>query len=71
MGVLIRSLKVILGSLTENPCLAKTGGFAVLTVPIAVDWLCDRTSLEYRNKVAVEKVSMSGALMLELVVEQS
>lgn len=50
--------------------LANRGGFAVLTALTRIIQLYDRISLEYRNKIAIELVSMSGALMLELV-EQS
>lgn len=47
--------------------LANRGGFAVLTALTRIIQLYDRISL---NKIAIELVSMSGALMLELV-EQS
>lgn len=40
--------------------LANRGGFAVLTALTGIIQLYDRISLEYRNKIAMELVSMSG-----------
>lgn len=52
--LLMRSLKVIPGSLMENIGLIKTGGFAVLTALIGEVQHLDKTSFECRNKVTVE-----------------
>lgn len=40
--------------------LVNRGGFAVLTALTGIIQLYDRISLEYRNKIAIELVSMSG-----------
>lgn len=47
--------------------LAKRRGFAILTAVIGLIRLYDRISLEYRNKIAIELLSISGSLMLKLV----
>lgn len=40
--------------------LANREGFAVLTALTGIIQLYDRISLEYRSKIAIELVSMSG-----------